>query len=209
MTEFNTPSHYILADGSDSMDIIEKILGPEEFKGFLRGNAIKYLIRYKQKGGIEDLKKAMDYINRLLAVEEAEEKEREFIKKSRPLLYKDEEESGGHSHDIKIPPHRFFDKKDGDHSHDIKIPPHHNVEKNEGEDEECFVDPTNHDLIAEMEAMHSKCIKAQILHAMLLPEDATMRGKDGYDFFKMLVGVVGDMQKRADEAEELSKTEKS
>ena len=92
MKEFNTPKHYVLSDGSDSMGALAKILGPEEFKGFLRGNAIKYLIRYKQKGGIGDLKKAMDYIKRLLAVEEAEEKEREFIKKSNPLRYKDEEE---------------------------------------------------------------------------------------------------------------------
>lgn len=70
MTEFNTPSHYVLSDGSDSMDMIAKILGPEEFKGFLRGNSIKYLIRYKQKGGIEDLKKAKDYISRLIAIAE-------------------------------------------------------------------------------------------------------------------------------------------
>lgn len=67
MTEFNTPKHYKLSDGSDSMDALAKILGPEEFKGFLRGNALKYLIRYAQKGGIEDLKKARDYINRLIA----------------------------------------------------------------------------------------------------------------------------------------------
>lgn len=134
MTEFNTPSHYVLSDGSDSMDALEKILGPEEFKGFLRGNAIKYLIRYKQKGGIGDLKKAMDYIARLEAVEEDEEKEREFIKKSNPLLYKDEAErkaaESRHSHNIEIPPHRFLDKKDGDHSHDIKIPVHCYVKKN-------------------------------------------------------------------------------
>lgn len=81
MTEFNTPKHYVLSDGSDIMDVLAKILGPEEFKGFLRGNAIKYLIRYRQKGGVEDLKKAMDYVNRLLAVKEAEEKRRESIKK--------------------------------------------------------------------------------------------------------------------------------
>ena len=36
MTEFNTPKHYVLAEGSDSMDALEKILGSEEFKGFLR-----------------------------------------------------------------------------------------------------------------------------------------------------------------------------
>ena len=116
------------------MDALEKILGPEEFKGFLRGNAIKYLICYKQKGGIGDLKKAMDYIARLEAVEEAEEKEREFIKKSNPLLYKDDKEEGAaesrHSHNIEIPPHRFRDRKDGDHSRDIKIPAHCCVKKN-------------------------------------------------------------------------------
>ena len=112
MSKFNTPKHYVLADGSDSMDALAKILGPEEFKGFLRGNAIKYLIRYKQKGGIGDLKKAMDYIARLETVEEAEEKEREFIKKSNPLLYKDDEkESGGNSHDIKIPAHCYVSTK--------------------------------------------------------------------------------------------------
>lgn len=76
MSEFNTPSHYVLSDGSDSMDALEKILGPEEFKGFLRGNAIKYLIRYKLKGGIEDLKKAMDYIERLVDLEEELEDEK-------------------------------------------------------------------------------------------------------------------------------------
>lgn len=76
MTEFNTPKHYVLADGSDSMDALEKILGSEEFKGFLRGNAIKYLIRYKQKGGVEDLKKAKDYINRLIAIKEEKPSEK-------------------------------------------------------------------------------------------------------------------------------------
>ena len=70
MTEFNTPSHYVLEDGSDSMDLIAKILGREQFKGFLRGNALKYLIRYEQKGGIDDLKKALDYIERLSKLEE-------------------------------------------------------------------------------------------------------------------------------------------
>lgn len=82
MSEFNTPNHYKLSDGSDSMDALAKILGPKEFKGFLRGNAIKYLIRYKQKGGIEDLKKAMDYINRLIAIGEESPSEKEEIDKN-------------------------------------------------------------------------------------------------------------------------------
>lgn len=75
MTDFNTPAHYVLEDGSDSMDLIAKILGREQFKGFLRGNALKYLIRYELKGGIEDLKKALDYIERLVELEEEPEDE--------------------------------------------------------------------------------------------------------------------------------------
>lgn len=70
MTDFMTPKHYILEDGSDSMDLIAKILGREQFKGFLRGNALKYLIRYELKGGADDLFKAMDYIERLAELEE-------------------------------------------------------------------------------------------------------------------------------------------
>lgn len=70
MTDFMTPAHYVLEDGSDSMDLIAKILGREQFKGFLRGNALKYLIRYELKGGADDLFKAMDYIERLANLEE-------------------------------------------------------------------------------------------------------------------------------------------
>lgn len=70
MTDFMTPAHYVLEDGSDSMDVLEKILGREQFKGFLRGNALKYLIRYEQKGGVDDLRKALDYIERLANLEE-------------------------------------------------------------------------------------------------------------------------------------------
>ena len=36
----------------------------EEFRGFLRGNAIKYLAR--DKNGVEDLAKASHYLSRLL-----------------------------------------------------------------------------------------------------------------------------------------------
>ena len=70
MTDFMTPQHYVLEDGSDSMDLIAKILGKEQFKGFLRGNAFKYLIRYELKGGTDDLFKAMDYIERLASLED-------------------------------------------------------------------------------------------------------------------------------------------
>lgn len=76
MTDFVTPAHYVLEDGSDSMDLIAKILGREQFKGFLRGNALKYLIRYELKGGVKDLRKALDYIERLVELEEEPEDEK-------------------------------------------------------------------------------------------------------------------------------------
>lgn len=39
--------------------------------GFLDGNAVKYLARWRNKGGIEDLKKARHYIDKLIEVEES------------------------------------------------------------------------------------------------------------------------------------------
>jgi len=38
--------------------------------GYLDGNAVKYLSRWRHKGGIEDLKKARHYIDKLIEVEE-------------------------------------------------------------------------------------------------------------------------------------------
>lgn len=37
--------------------------------GFYQGNALKYLLRYKDKGGVEDLKKARHYLDKLIEVE--------------------------------------------------------------------------------------------------------------------------------------------
>lgn len=34
--------------------------------GFLAGNIIKYVARYKRKGGVEDLKKARHYLDKLI-----------------------------------------------------------------------------------------------------------------------------------------------
>lgn len=39
---------------------------PEQFAGFLRGNAIKYLARCDKKGGVEDVRKARHYIDKLI-----------------------------------------------------------------------------------------------------------------------------------------------
>jgi hypothetical protein len=36
--------------------------------GYLEGNIIKYISRYKEKGGIQDLRKAQHYIEKLIEV---------------------------------------------------------------------------------------------------------------------------------------------
>lgn len=41
--------------------------------GFLEGNAIKYLTRWKIKGGLEDLKKARHYVDMLIEMETPKE----------------------------------------------------------------------------------------------------------------------------------------
>jgi hypothetical protein len=42
-------------------------------KGFAAGNVLKYTWRYEQKGGIEDLRKAQWYLQRLIEIEERNE----------------------------------------------------------------------------------------------------------------------------------------
>ena len=49
-------------------DTMESWMSPEQFKGFLRGNAIKYLARCDDKGGYEDLRKASHYLDKLLSI---------------------------------------------------------------------------------------------------------------------------------------------
>jgi hypothetical protein len=44
--------------------------------GFIEGNVIKYVMRYKEKGGLQDLKKAKHYIDLLIEYEYGKEYER-------------------------------------------------------------------------------------------------------------------------------------
>lgn len=54
-------------------DAMKAWMTPAEFKGFLRGNAIKYLARCDKKGApVEDLRKARHYIDRLIEEEIAQ-----------------------------------------------------------------------------------------------------------------------------------------
>ena len=62
-----SPSHYNTG-GIECIDGIEAALTAEEYQGYLRGNAMKYLWRCNYKGNKQqDLAKASWYINRLTA----------------------------------------------------------------------------------------------------------------------------------------------
>ena len=51
-------------------DAMRAWMTPAEFRGFLRGNAIKYLARCDKKGAlVEDLRKARHYIDKLIEEE--------------------------------------------------------------------------------------------------------------------------------------------
>jgi hypothetical protein len=57
MEEVNSPSHY----NKGSVEVIEVMqdqMRPMEYKGFLKGNILKYVLRYQDKGGVKDLHKA-------------------------------------------------------------------------------------------------------------------------------------------------------
>ena len=53
-----------------NIDVMEEALGRDVVKGFCIGNAFKYLYRAKRKNGLEDLKKAQWYLNRVISMEE-------------------------------------------------------------------------------------------------------------------------------------------
>jgi hypothetical protein len=67
------PDHYKVG-GIETINYIEAKLTREAFEGYLRGNVIKYVSRYTEKNGVEDLKKAEWYLQRLIITVEAGEK---------------------------------------------------------------------------------------------------------------------------------------
>ena len=57
------PDHY----GEGKIDVISFCQANK--LDFMQGNVIKYITRYRKKNGLEDVRKAVEYINRILADE--------------------------------------------------------------------------------------------------------------------------------------------
>jgi hypothetical protein len=62
----NSPPHYNQA-GIECVDAIAAATS-DGFEYYLQGNILKYLWRYRYKNGIEDLKKAQWYLNKLIEI---------------------------------------------------------------------------------------------------------------------------------------------
>lgn len=65
----NHPSHYETGK-FECIEVMEEALGRDVVKGFCIGNAFKYLYRAKRKNGLEDLKKARWYLDKVISMEE-------------------------------------------------------------------------------------------------------------------------------------------
>jgi hypothetical protein len=61
--------HYV-TKAIQPWDAMQAWMSAEAFAGYLQGNVIKYVVRYRDKGGVEDLKKAAHYLARLIEAEE-------------------------------------------------------------------------------------------------------------------------------------------
>jgi hypothetical protein len=49
-------------------EYMESIMSEEAFQGYLEGNIIKYISRWRDKGGVNDLRKAQHYLNKLISI---------------------------------------------------------------------------------------------------------------------------------------------
>lgn len=64
-------THYELWQGCEAIDVIKQILTPEEYKGFLKGNILKYQLRLGKKDNVEkEIIKIKDYQNGLRSLNE-------------------------------------------------------------------------------------------------------------------------------------------
>ena len=61
----NHPKHYCKG-GLECIQVIKAQLTPEQNKGYLYGNVLKYMWRWPEKNGIEDLRKAKHYLEWLI-----------------------------------------------------------------------------------------------------------------------------------------------
>lgn len=70
----NHPPHYTYGQ-VEVIDVIEDVC-EDGFDGYLLGNVMKYVMRHRHKNGVEDLRKARWYLDRLIERYESADNER-------------------------------------------------------------------------------------------------------------------------------------
>ena len=68
----NHPSHYTQG-GIECIKAIEASMTPDGFQDYCKGNVLKYIWRWREKNGVEDLKKAQVYLTWMIDSAEKEE----------------------------------------------------------------------------------------------------------------------------------------
>lgn len=59
----NHPKHYQLPSGRESIEVMKEVLTDEEYRGWCKGNALKYIFREgKKDDAAQDLKKAGKFL---------------------------------------------------------------------------------------------------------------------------------------------------
>ncbi len=70
----NHPNHYCQG-GIECIKAIEASMLPDGFQDYCKGNVLKYIWRWRDKAGVEDLKKARVYLNWMIESAEKEKTE--------------------------------------------------------------------------------------------------------------------------------------
>lgn len=65
MNDITNPKHYQIYEGLEALDVMRAVMTDDEYKGYLKGNILKYKLRACQKGThddvLKDLAKAKQY----------------------------------------------------------------------------------------------------------------------------------------------------
>lgn len=73
--KIHNPSHYQGAFGLEAIEVVRNFAGDlTAVEGFYWGNAIKYMLRFQKKNGLEDLKKARKNLDWLIEELEVEKR---------------------------------------------------------------------------------------------------------------------------------------
>ena len=65
----NIPEHYT-SGKYECIDVMEDNFGTDAVENFCMCNAFRYVFRAQRKNGVEDLKKAIWYLNKIIEIEE-------------------------------------------------------------------------------------------------------------------------------------------